>query len=254
MNLFRVENIADNNSVFISRKDKRFYDLLKIRKSGIEGKIKLKKNVYLTYEPITETGLIISEDSQYPVNITAVYRDSISTFTIPPSWVHLSEKDLKVVSIENGVEFNFFGDLLKESLPATVVGLQRIQHLTNQRLFSSQLEKYSLPNTKFLFMESITDAFKIRRGYWGFGFRFSNAAYVNQFTPSKNGKRSLFIVEVILGESFNSWKTGFEWKQPPFKENSFQCYDSVKGFIHNHLIYTVYNKANFIPRYIISYN
>lgn len=249
--------VGQKKIFYLKQNGKNYSKLLDIRKRGIYGEIKFLKNTLLTYEPITETGLIISGEKEFPVNISMIYQDELGIFTVPQCWTSVSNKNIKLSTVNNQIELAYYSEMLKKSIPdATSITMSKIQSLSGQREFSWGIQKCSNPTAKFLFMEKthMTEHEKPQSGQWGMGFRFSDAEYVSHFTKKKDEFKELFIVEVLIGYCFCYGKTtNPNLFHPPMNRLTNCHYDSVSGILGNHEIYTVYKSENFIKRYVIRY-
>jgi hypothetical protein len=169
-------------------------------------------------------------------------------------------------------EFERVCAILQETLPgATLNDLERVENHILWRDFNGQLNRAKhicqRPDvTKELFHgTSRTDPGEVCRdgfvrnfssaGMWGIGTYFAvNAAYSNSgYAFLKDGKRQLFLAEVITGAVHVQHNSDCNIRVAPMNEETGKRFDSIEGFTNGSIIYITYEDFRAYPKYILTY-
>lgn len=107
---------------------------------------------------------------------------------------------------------------------------------------------------KVIYEEGFDTRFSARDGKWGEATYFAkNASYSDgSYRYNIDGQRQLICAEVLLGDYLEYPMDG-TLRLPPFKPQTNNRYDSVKGVSGPSDVYMVYENYRAYPRYLVTY-
>ncbi|KAJ8249865.1 hypothetical protein COCON_G00230810 [Conger conger] len=200
---------------------------------------------------------------------------STPTSGVPEHWDQeaLSDFEYKLTCLAAGsTEFSQVRKLFQRTMPSsTVHSIQRIQNPSLHRVFQWQKEKMQKKNggkpvdQRLLFHGTegaLTQAICEQNFDWrmcgvhgslyGKGSYFArDASYSDRFSKSSKGMKTMFAVQVLVGEFTRGNPT---YLRPPAKGPKQSLYDSCVDSVEKPAVFVVFEKHQIYPEYIIEYS